>query len=127
MLRTRVPSRRERLVDELSAAALELQALAQRLANGADLPTELRDHAEALARAGRVAALAAVTANGGRNPQTLILFYGQFLTTSPRIRDKLCALDESGFLPKANPEHSAQALAPRRVQASLSAAAPSTS
>lgn len=120
MQRTAIPTRRERLVNDLCAAAVDLQALAQRLANGADLPPKLRGHAEQLAQAGRVAALAAVSANGGHNPQALILFYGEYLTASERTRERLCALDEAGFIPKGSkPDHpqSSVSLAKRRTAA----------
>lgn len=113
--------RRAQLLADLCSVAVDLQALAQRLANGTDLPNELRIHADGLAKAGRAAALAAQTCNGGHNPRELTLFYGQFLTTSAHTRDKSDPLREEGFMPappekKRNPAQTREALAERRAR-----------
>lgn len=102
-------SRSERLMNELCDAAIELQALAQRLNKCNELSTETRRHAEHIANAGRTVALAAVDVNGGRNPRQLILFYGQWLTTFGTGRS-VAPLDEAGisdtkemaFMPRAS-------------------------
>lgn len=74
-------SQAARLLNDICAASIELQALALRLNKCTELSTETRQHAASLAHAGRAAALAAVAVNGGRNPRDLILFYGQYLST----------------------------------------------
>lgn len=103
MQRTTPLTRQERLRDELAAAAVELQSLAQRCANGEDLSDAVRHHAEQLAQAGRVVAVAAVAANQGRVSQTLSLFYGQYLSTNEQQRDKRPALKEAGVLSQSAP------------------------
>lgn len=98
MLRLSTPTRDQRLVNDLVATAIDLQALAQRLHNSHELPPALRAHAPKLAQAGRDAALAAVTANRGHSTHELSQFYGQWLSTSARKRDQLNPLEEEGHL-----------------------------
>ncbi len=98
MLRVSTPTRNERLVADLAAVAIDLQALAQRLKNMEGVPERLRQQAPKLAQAGRDAALAAVIANRGRSTRELSQFYGQFLSTSGRKRDELDPFDEAGLM-----------------------------
>ncbi len=98
MLRTVPPTRHERLIGDLVAAAIDLQALGQRLQKMDGLPDSLRQHAPKLAQAGRDVALAAVTANRGHSTRELSQFYGQWLSSSARKRDDLDPLEEEGHM-----------------------------
>lgn len=102
MRATRAPTRFERLVNDLTLASIDLQALANRLQNTDGLSVQTRSHAFRLAEAGRAACLAAVQVNGGNHTQDLLLHYGQFLTTSAKARDKLDPLQETGVYNKFN-------------------------
>ena len=95
---TAISPRNARLVNELSNAAIDLQALAQRLAKAEGVSIDTRVHVIRLAEAGRAAALAAVAVNDGNHTDALRLHYGTFLTTSARRRDALDPLEEEGLL-----------------------------
>lgn len=99
MLRVSTPTRNERLIADLTDAAVALQALAQRVRNADGLSEAMRAHALPLAQAGQAAALAAVTANRGHSTRELTLFYGQWLSTTGKKKDQLNALDEEGLIP----------------------------
>jgi len=101
---TRAPTRHERLVNDLSNAAIDLQSLAQRLANTDGLSVAMRAHAFKVAEAGRAAWLAAVTVNGGHHTDDLVLHYGQWLTSSARKREELDPMLEEGMFNKYKPE-----------------------
>lgn len=98
MLRRVPPTRNERLIADLVASAIDLQALAQRLRNMDGLPDAAREHAASVAEAGRAVCLAAVSVNNGHVTRELTQFYGQFLSVSVRRRSAAAALDESGLL-----------------------------
>lgn len=116
---TRAPTRHERLVNDLSNAAIDLQSLAQRLANSEGLSVSMRAHAFKVAEAGRAACLAAVTVNEGHHTDDLVLHYGQWLTSSARKREALDPLAEEGMFNKYKPERpdaTRESLAVRRAK-----------
>lgn len=98
MLRNGTPTRNERLIADLTATAIDLQALANRLRNGEGIPLKLRDQAGKLAEAGREVCLVAVAANDGKSTKDLVQFYGQFLGATALRRSKLDPLEETGML-----------------------------
>lgn len=112
-------------MNALTLAAIDLQALANRLQNTEGLSVQTRAHAFRLAEAGREACLAAVSVNGGHHTADLLLHYGQFLTTSAKARDALNPLEETGIYNKAGkPLQEVKAVPPVNVRrAALIAAA----
>lgn len=130
MRRSVFPTRHAKLIGDLTNAAVDMQALSNRLANMEGLPVAVRSHAFRLGEAARSACAAAVAANGGHHTDDLLLYFGEWLTTSARKRDALNPLEETGLFNKfksERPEQTRESLAVRRARLNSGEPVPSPS